>query len=107
MIKKRLAVLVLMGLAASVVGGFTVKASDSTTLNEVVVNADKNRSRGNETVIKPLGVVADQVQEVGLLGEKDVLDTPFSSMTLTRKDLDYFGSPAKGPTDVITLNPAV
>ena len=73
----------------------------------VVVEADRYRQNGNESVIKPLGVVADQVQNVGLLGEKDALETPFNSMTLTRKDLDYFGSPEKGPTDMLTLNPAV
>lgn len=65
-------------------------------LNEVIVEADRWIRGGNESVRIPLGIVADQVQNVGLLGEKDTLETPFTSMTLTRKDLEYFGSPQKG-----------
>lgn len=59
------------------------------------------------SVVKPLGVVADQEQSAGLLGAKDALDTPFTSMTTTRQSLDYFGTPAKGPTDMLSLNPSV
>lgn len=59
------------------------------------------------SVVKPLGVVADQEQSAGLLGSKDALDTPFTSMTTTRQSLDYFGTPAKGPTDMLSLNPSV
>lgn len=100
---------ILAALAAiMMVSGANVPImAEVSQLDEVVVEADRYRQNGNESVIKPLGVVADQVQNVGLLGEKDALETPFNSMTLTRKDLDYFGSPEKGPTDMLTLNPAV
>lgn len=59
------------------------------------------------SVVKPLGGIADQEQSAGLLGAKDALDTPFTSMTTTRQSLDYFGTPAKGPTDMLSLNPSV
>lgn len=103
--KQFLLAMIVAGLSAPFWGGFTSTAADTTTLDEVLVEAD--RSRGNESVIKPLGMVADQINDVGLLGEKDALDTPFNSMTLTHKDLEYFGSPQKGPTDMLTLDPAV
>lgn len=67
--RKKLAALVLAGVAASVFGGMTIQAADSSTLDEVVVNADKDKQvRGNESIIKPLGIVADEVQELDCLG---------------------------------------
>ena len=83
---------ILAALAAiMMVSGANVPImAEVSQLDEVVVEADRYRQNGNESVIKPLGVVADQVQNIGLLGEKDALETPFNSMTLTRKDLDYF-----------------
>lgn len=98
------------GLAASALLGLSlmpVYAERVPELNEVIVEADRWRQGGNESVRIPLGIVADQVQNVGILGEKDTLETPFTSMTLTRKDLEYFGSPQKGVTDLLTLNPSV
>ncbi len=105
--KKILAAAVIAGMSTLLGGYLSASAAETTTLQEVVVNADKYRVRGNESVIKPLGLVADEVSDVGILGQKDALDTPFSSMTLSHKSLEYFGSPAKGPTDMLTLNPAV
>ena len=100
-------ILAALAVITMVSGANVPVMAEVSQLDEVVVEADRYRQNGNESVIKPLGVVADQVQNVGLLGEKDALETPFNSMTLTRKDLDYFGSPEKGPTDMLTLNPAV
>lgn len=106
--RKKLAALVLAGVAASVFGGMTIQAADSSTLDEVVVNADKDKQvRGNESIIKPLGIVADEVQDVGLLGNQDALSAPFSSMTVSRKSMDYFEDPATGFSGAISLNPAV
>lgn len=102
---KLLTAIVLAGLSAPLVGTCNVSAEDS--LSEVVVNADKDHVRGNEDVIKPLGIVADEVQNEGLLGKQDAMSTPFSSMTLTRKSTDYFASPATSLSDVVSLNPAV
>lgn len=99
--------LVCLAAALLAMPSMQAGAEQVTELGEVIVEADRWRQGGNESVIQPLGVVADQVQNVGLLGEKDALDTPFTSMTLTHKDLEYFGSPEKGPTDMLTLNPAV
>ncbi len=105
---KRIRLLSIAVLAA-LTGSFAAPCSyaEVSQLDEVVVEAERYRRSGNESVVVPLGVVADQVQSVGLLGNKDALETPYSSMTLTHKDLEYFGSPEKGVTDMLTLNPSV
>jgi len=119
--KKFLIAAVLAGVSAPMCGYLPASAAAAdSSLDEVVVEADRDkaastedengandRERGNESVVKPLGDVADQVSDVGILGKKDALETPFSAMTMTHKDLEFFGSPAKGPTDMLTLNPAV
>lgn len=62
---KLLTALILVGLSTPLAGAYQAGAEDS--LSEVIVNADKDHVRGNEDLIKPLGIVADQVQNEGLL----------------------------------------
>lgn len=73
--------------------------ADDYDMNTVYVDADKES--------KSLGTLAYQTQDVGLLGIKDALDTPFSSMALSKKSFQYYASPATGVADVLSMNPAV
>ena len=57
--------------------------------------------------MKPLGEMAYQTQSVGLMGDKDTMDTPFTSMTVSRKSIDAFASPTNGVMDALALNPSV
>lgn len=57
--------------------------------------------------LQPLGSLAYQTQNVGLLGNKDALDTPFTSMSVSRKSIDTFASPMNGVMDALALNPSV
>lgn len=99
-----LTIAVLLGLTAST---STVLGADNYQLSDMTVYGERAHGSSTTEAIKPLGVVADQEQSAGLLGSKDTLDMPFTSMTLTKTSLDYFGGPAKGPTDMISLNPSV
>lgn len=83
--------------------GLPVQAIENYQLNGITVYANK----GNGTLVEPLGGLADQHQNIPLLGTKDALEVPFSSMTISRTASDYFSSPEKGFVDTVTLDPAV
>ena len=72
-------------------------------LNGITVYANQ----GTETMVSPLGSLADAHQNVPLLGTKDSLSLPFSAMTVSREAADYFTSPDKGFVDMVTLSPSV
>lgn len=61
----------------------------------------------DQAEVQPLGSLAYQTQNVGLLGNKDALDTPFTSMSVSRKSIDTFASPMNGVMDALALNPSV
>lgn len=61
----------------------------------------------DQAELQPLGEMAYQTQSVGLLGNKDTMDTPFTSMTVSRKSIDAFASPTNGVMDALALNPSV
>jgi iron complex outermembrane receptor protein len=46
-------------------------------------------------------------QTVGVLGEKDVMDTPFHETTFTAEALEQFSRAGRGLLDTISLDPAV
>jgi iron complex outermembrane receptor protein len=79
-------------------GGNAVSAADY-LMDPVLVNAER--------MDKPLGELAYETQSVGLLGQKDVLDTPFSSVRISEKSFNYFASPGTGMGDVLSLAPSV
>ena len=78
-----------------------VMAEHVTTLNEVIVTADRDQ-------IKPVasGMVGT-VETAGTLGTKDVLDMPVQQVTFSRKALDTFSQPNRSVMDTLSLSPSV
>lgn len=102
--KKALKVLTA-GVLTAISFAYPVYAEDipNFQLNGITIYANS----GNETLVKPLGSLADQHQYIPLLGTKDTMDVPFTSMTVSREGADYFASPDKGFVDMVTLSPSV
>ena len=46
-------------------------------------------------------------QEVGLLGDKTIMETPLHQVTLTSKVIDEFSRPGRGMLDALTLDPSI
>lgn len=102
MIKKRLAALVLAGVAASVVGGLTVSAADSSSLDEVVVNADKDK------IQEIPGGYQNKNGVVGIWGVKDTMDTPFQETNLAQKTIKTFAAtPSEQSVNVLINVPSI
>lgn len=97
---KMLTMSILAALTACGISGGVVQAADY-NLDTIYVEGERDKD------LKPLGSMAYETQNVGLLGQKDALDTPFTSMTINAKEASYFASPARTLTDVLTLNPSV
>lgn len=91
---------VLAMLAATSLTGIIADAA-TYSMDEIVVEGQRNEE------LKPIGSLAYSTQNVGLLGQKDTLDTPFSSTTINAEQASYFASPARTLTDILTLNPSV
>lgn len=88
-------------LMLTISGGVVGVAADN-TLDTVYVYGDRDQAE-----LQPLGSLAYQTQNVGLMGNKDALDTPFTSMSVSRKSIDTFASPMNGVMDALALNPSV
>lgn len=67
-------------------------------LSETLVEAQKN--------IMP-GGFAKNTSSLGMLGEKQIMDTPFAMMDLTNKTIETFGGPNQPLQSVLANNPAV
>lgn len=97
---------ILMALVASGHYSFVEAANQ-----DAVFNLGEHVVRGqvaNENVVnQPLGTLGNQVQNVGILGKQDALETPFTAMTISNAALQNFGSPDRGQTDMISLSPSV
>lgn len=52
------------------------------------------------------GTIATR-QEVGYLGSKSVMDTPFHETTFTSEALEQFSAPGRGMLDTLTLDPSI
>lgn len=81
--------------ALTVLGGQAFAADQQ--LAPVIVEAERDG----------LGSLVQETQNVGMLGAKNVMDTPFAVMNLSHKNFEYFASPGTGVTDVLSLNPSV
>lgn len=100
--KSRLLTAAVLSCVAGVFGMVTpVMAEHVTTLNEVIVTADRDQ-------IKPVasGMVGT-VETAGTLGTKDVLDMPVQQVTFSRKALDTFSQPNRSVMDTLSLSPSV
>ena len=93
--KKGMYKVLTAALMLTISGGVVGSAAD-TVLDTEYVNADRDQAE-----LQPLGSLAYQTQNVGLLGNKDALDTPFTSMSVSRKSIDIFASPMNGVMDAL------
>ena len=96
--KKALVMSVLCAVASV---GFVMSASAADlhgNLDEIVVE-------GRADVL-PGGMVSKEAS-MGILGNKDVMDVPFQTTTLTEKTITTFGGPNQPLQSVLINNPAV
>lgn len=98
---------VLLTAMNGVTAANEIVADDSTIANFQLNGIQVVAKIGNETLVSPLGSLADQHQNMPLLGSKDALEVPFTAMTISREAADYFNRPDKGFVDMVTLSPAV
>lgn len=94
--KKFLTTAVFCAIAST---GFVLTASAEETmthdLDEVVVEADKDALPGS--YVKTKG-------SIGILGEKSILDVPFSNMNITQKTIETFGGPNQPLQSILANN---
>ncbi|HAD76695.1 MAG TPA: hypothetical protein DCG08_01600 [Dialister sp.] len=102
--KKRAAWLVAALLVANGISGGVLAAG--TQLDEVIVTADRYDADTAQLAPVASGMVGTK-QNVGTLGSKDVLDTPFEQMTFTKKAMETFSQPQRSVMDVLSLSPSV
>ena len=102
--KKVLAMSVLCAIASV---GFVISASAAETndketmshnLDEVVVEGDKD--------VLPGGLVNTKAK-LGILGDKSILDIPYSEMSMTAKSLETFDDPSQPLANLLQNNPSI
>ena len=67
-------------------------------LSETVVEAERSRLAGG---------LVERKENIGLLGSKDIMETPFQAMTFGKKALEQFSVPDRTILDTLSLSPAV
>ncbi len=102
--KKRAAWLVAALMVTNGISGGVLAAGNQ--LDEVIVTADRYDADTAQLVPVASGMVGTK-QNVGTLGSKDVLDTPFEQMTFTKKAMETFSQPQRSVMDVLSLSPSV
>lgn len=102
--KKALAMSVLCAIASV---GFVISASAAETSDKETMtsNLDELVVEGDRDVL-PGGYVSKD-STLGILGNKDVMDTPFSQVNLTQKTIETFGGPNQPLQSVLVNNPAI
>lgn len=97
--KKFLTAAVFCAIAST---GFVLTASAEETmthdLDEVIVEADRATLPGG--YVKTKG-------NVGILGEKDVMDVPYTQMNFTEKNIEDFGGPNQALDNVLVNMPSI
>ena len=103
MSRKRLAALVLAGIATTLAGGIASAAdSNVTTLDEVVINSD----RYNDSSVLP-GGKTDRKIHSGIYDNTDVMDVPANINSYTEKTIKQSYLPARTFFNVVTNNPSI
>ncbi|WP_418504677.1 TonB-dependent receptor plug domain-containing protein, partial [Dialister invisus] len=98
--KKILSAALLSVLVSSALG--IVTAGAVYEIDEVTVTADRE---GN-VVVFPGGLV-NQTAKLGILGNKSVMDIPYSEMSMTEKTLETFSDPSQPLANVLQNNPSI
>ena len=98
--KKILSAALFSALVSSALG--VVTAGAVYEIDEVTVTADRE---GNVAVL-PGGLV-NQTAKLGILGNKSVMDIPYSEMSMTEKTLETFSDPSQPLANVLQNNPSI
>lgn len=98
--KKKTLALSLLATIASV--GFVMSASaeelQSHTLDSITVEGQSD--------ILPGGMVADNAR-MGILGNKNIMEIPYSQMTMTQKSIETFADASQPLCNLLTNNPSI
>ena len=100
--RKEMYKMLAAALMLTISGGVVGSAAD-TTLDTVYVNADRDKA---EEAVLPGGFIKEQ-NNMGLLGAKDTMDTPFTVSTISNKAFDKYTSPYQGIGDALSFDPSV
>ena len=87
-----------MSLHGSVYAAEAEGERTSHELSETVVEAGRAKLAGG---------LVERKENIGLLGSKDVMETPFQAMTFGKKALEQFSVPDRTILDTLSLSPAV
>ena len=98
--KKILSAALLSVLVSSALG--IVTAGAVYEMDEVSVTAD----REGDVAALPGGLV-NQTAKLGILGNKSVMDIPYSEMSMTEKTLETFSDPSQPLANVLQNNPSI
>lgn len=108
--EKQLLGLALMAACISAFGGHTdtSAAQELYPLDEITVYGEHYGIDADSARTAPVaaGLIGTK-QDVGILGNKDVLETPFQQMTFTKKAIETFSQPQRSLMDVLSLSPSV
>ena len=97
--KKSLAMVVFCAVASvGFVANVHAEELDSYKMDNIVVEDAKD--------VLPGGMVKTK-SDVGILGNKDVMDTPFTTKDLSKKTIETFGGPNQPLQSVLVNNPSV
>ena len=98
--KKILSAALLSVLVSSALG--TVTAGAVYEMDEVTVTADR------EGIVAALpGGLVNQTAKLGILGNKSIMDIPYSEMSMTEKTLETFSDPSQPLANVLQNNPSI
>ncbi|MFC2741102.1 MAG: TonB-dependent receptor plug domain-containing protein, partial [Selenomonas sp.] len=98
-------------LALAIVGALTGMSLHG-SVQAAEADGEETAHELSETVVeagraKLAGGLVERRENIGLLGSKDVMETPFQAMTFGKKALDQFSVPDRTILDTLSLSPAV
>ena len=97
--KKNLAMAVFCAVASvGFVANVYAEELDSYKMDNVVIQGEKDALPGG---------LANKSAKMGILGEKSVMDIPYSEMSMTAKAVENFGDPSLPLVDVLQNNPSI
>lgn len=83
-------------------GAFVHAEDGNTVLDTVYVVGNKTQT--NETMP---GELVNQKAKLGILGDKSVMDIPYSEMSMTRKMIEKFDDPSQPIANLLLNNPSI
>lgn len=78
---------------------------ENVVIEEKVEDNNSNNVNTNNSILS--GEFVKTESSLGILGDKKVMDTPFTQMDLTKKTIETFGGPNQPLQSILINNPAV